>query len=140
MFYVKDIILAGSLEVQMPYTYQAYLEQIPIYEPPKTRRRKFGATLFLKVWSPVMAIMESLTNATIRDDGYVPGFVKWLVRCTMFLIWFTHDYFFAPLFGRGDGNEDEEAQALDQEQEPLLEKTDNRKSYLEEKRKAFHVV
>lgn len=50
-----------------------------------------------------MGLMEKITNMTLRQDGYAPTLVIWLVRVTMFLIWFSHDVFFAPLCGRGDG-------------------------------------
>lgn len=124
-----NIILAGSSEVKMPEMYQRYLESINVYEPPERRRTKAGAALFLRFWGPVMAIMEKITNATIREDGYAPGFVIWLVRFIMAVIWFTHDVFFAPLFGRGDGNNLEETSAFKSEQESLLEKGDKNVYY-----------
>lgn len=101
---LKDIIITGALEAQMPAEYQRYLRSIYTYEPPKTRRGKAGAAVFLSFWGPVMGLMEKITNMTLQPDGYTLPPVIWLVRGTMFLIWFTHDVFFAPLCGRGDSH------------------------------------
>lgn len=76
-----------------------------------------------------MSIMEKITNATIREDGYAPVFVIWLVRTTMTLIWFTHDIFFAPIFGRGDGNKVQKLGRLRQDRVSLLEKMDEEMGY-----------
>ena len=55
------------------------------------------------IFNPVMAALEKLTYANMRKDGSVPSWVALVVRSTVALIWFFHDWIFAPLFGRGDG-------------------------------------
>jgi hypothetical protein len=50
-----------------------------------------------------MGLMENITNATMGEDGCSPTWVIWLVRIVVLLIWWTHDFFFAAVFGRGDG-------------------------------------
>jgi hypothetical protein len=110
------------MEVQMPEAYRRYLESVSTYQPPESQRGKAGAALFLAFWGPVMGIMEKITHATTRKDGYAPFVVIWLVRFTMYLIWFTHDYVFAPLFGRGDGNAMGEVAVLDETRALLSEK------------------
>ena len=87
----------------MPTEYQHYLDCISTYDPPKTHRGKAGGFVFLTFWEPVMGLMEKITNLSLQRDGYAPLAVIWLVRATVYLIWFTHDFFFAPLCGRGDG-------------------------------------
>lgn len=68
--------------------------------------------LFLTIWGPVMALLEKITIANLQEDGNVPPWVTRLVRSAIVFIWLTHDWFFAPTFGRGDGldvvGEDEE--------------------------------
>jgi hypothetical protein len=103
----------------MPDQYQQCLDSIPIYEPPEGRRGKAGAAIFFAFWGPIMGFMEKLTKATISGNGIAPYSVILLVRFTMVVIWFTHDVLFAPLFGRGDGNE---VDKVAPKQEPLLEK------------------
>jgi hypothetical protein len=87
----------------MPRDYQQYLDSIPVYEPPRKRTGKLGAAIFLAIWGPVMSLMEKMTYATMKKDGYAPRWVIILVRSIVMLLWFTHDAFFAPVFGRGDG-------------------------------------
>jgi len=96
-------VISGALEAGMPQYYQYLLEAIPTYEPPTDRRGKIGAGVFLAFWGPVMGLMERITNATLREDGLAPTYVIVLVRVVMYLIWFCHDMFFAPICGRGDG-------------------------------------
>ena len=104
----QDIIKSGAQEIQLPEEYQRYLDNILIYRPPDSGRRRAGAAVFLAMWGPVMRLMEMITKATIRRDGYAPTFVVWLVRFTVVVIWFTHDVFFAPVCGRGDGLDDDQ--------------------------------
>jgi hypothetical protein len=54
-----------------------------------------------------MGALEKITNDSIGEDGNAPGIVVWLVRFTMWVIWLVHDWIFAPVFGRGDGQEQE---------------------------------
>jgi hypothetical protein len=68
-----------------------------------------------------MGLMEKITEATIREDGYAPAFVISLVRFTMYLIWFSHDILFAPVFGYGDG-QDQQDELLASEKAPLLDR------------------
>jgi hypothetical protein len=107
--------LDGALETELPFEYREYLENIPVYKPLSSRLGKLGGAVFLALWGPVMGLMEKITNETIRDDGYAPPFVIWMVRTTMFLIWFTHDWVFAPLIGRGDGRNFGDIVCVDEE-------------------------
>ena len=58
-----------------------------------------------------MYMMEYLVHVTVQRDGNAPFLVIHFVRWTMKLIWFTHDMFFAPVYGRGDGLKDDRASA-----------------------------
>ena len=95
--------MTGSWEAQLPRKYQLFLECIPVYQPPVSRRGKIGAAIFLAFWGPVMGMLEKITKASIGDDGLAPVFVVWLARCIMMMIWITYDAVFRPLFGCGDG-------------------------------------
>lgn len=54
-----------------------------------------------------MMAMEKLTKASIAwngdQAGNAPMAVIWLVRLVMATLWWHHDYIHAPLWGRGDG-------------------------------------
>ena len=50
-----------------------------------------------------MSLLEEIINATTDADGLAPPLAQWFVRFTMAMIWLSHDLFFAPIFGRGDG-------------------------------------
>ena len=124
----QDIIKTGAQEAQLPGEYQRYLDNIFVYRPPDSGRRRAGAAVFLAMWGPVMGLMEKITKATIRRNGYAPSFVVWLVRFTVIVMWFMHDVFFAPVCGRGDGLGDDDDDGRDWvgdekgELRPLLER------------------
>jgi gliotoxin/aspirochlorine biosynthesis gamma-glutamylcyclotransferase len=113
----------------MPPDYQDYLQSIPVYEPSTSRRGRAGAAVFLGFWGPVMELMEKITRATLQEDGNAPAFVVWLVRFTVYLMWFIHDVFFAPLCGRGDGCSEDDKDLVQKwerdGQSPLLEKRES---------------
>ena len=96
-------MIQGAREAGLPAAYSRVLEEIEVYVPPEMGRAKVGAAVFLAVWGPVMGLMERITKSTLGDDGDAPLLVVWLVRATVWLVWLTHDFFFAPLCGRGDG-------------------------------------
>lgn len=54
-----------------------------------------------------MSMMEMIVHGTIQKDGNAPLIVTELVRATMAVIWLAHDRLFAPVFGRGDGLDDQ---------------------------------
>lgn len=99
----KALVTTGAQEAQLPRPYQTFLDSIAVYDPPRSRRGKIGAALFLSIWGPVMGWMEKITKGSLREDGYAPMLVIGLVRAVMVLIWVSHDGVFAPVFGRGDG-------------------------------------
>lgn len=74
-----------------------------VYEPPKSNWTKLGALIFLTIWGPVMQMLEKITEKSIGEDGHAQWHVIHLVRCVIYIIWASHDYCFAPIFGRGDG-------------------------------------
>lgn len=96
------ILTEGGAEAGLPLEYQTYLRNIPIYRLPDSSRTRFGASVFVSIWGPVMSAMEKLTNANMREDGTAPYWVISVVRWVMVLIWLCHDYIFAPIFGPGD--------------------------------------
>lgn len=65
-----------------------------------------------------MSLLERIVHLTFQEDGNSPPLVKSLVRLTMMIIWFTHDNFFAPIYGRGDGLDDKGLEA--EINQPLL--------------------
>ncbi|GAW14659.1 hypothetical protein ANO14919_040620 [Xylariales sp. No.14919] len=98
-----DLLKEGSHEAQLPLEYQKYLGGIRVFDPPSSRWRRLGASMFVSLWGPVMIGLEKLTNTNIQADGNAQMWVILVVRFTMRLIWAVHDYLFAPIFGRGDG-------------------------------------
>jgi hypothetical protein len=91
------------MENDLPLPYQEYLSEISYYKPRQSTWAKLGASIFLALWGPVMSAMESLTKASIREDGTATPIIVNVVRLTLWLIWASHDFIFAPIFGRGDG-------------------------------------
>ncbi|KAI0439547.1 hypothetical protein F4803DRAFT_530527 [Xylaria telfairii] len=101
------LIRNGAREAHMPANYQQFLARLPVYHPPTTRWGILGAKLFQSFWNPVMSIMEKIAKPSGRGDerGNAPLWVIYTVRIAVFLMWFHHDYFHAPIWGRGDGME-----------------------------------
>lgn len=99
----KDLLKDGARELHLPQKYQAYLANITVYKPSSCRRTKLGASIFIFIWRPILVKMESLTKANFQKDGNVPLYIAALVRTVFQIMWISHDYIFAPVFGRGDG-------------------------------------
>ena len=100
------IVKAGALEADLPVQYRKYLDLLPLYNPSEQWRTRIGAGIFLVVWRPIMSVMEKFIKLTLQSDGRAPIFVAWLVRLVVGIMWFSHDFIFAPIFGRGDGLDD----------------------------------
>ena len=113
---LQDLIVHGAEEANYPDDYQRYLRGISTYRPPTEGMRRLGAVIFLSVWVPLMALMEKITNLGISfggdEQGNAPAWVVWLVRTLMAIMWWHHDYLHAPLWGRGDGLDQEEGVRL----------------------------
>jgi len=94
----------------MPYSYQNFLANIPTYNAPTRGRRHVGAVIFLAIWVPIMSLMEKITKASLvgRKDGQAPLWVLVLVREVVVCMWWCHDSIFVPVWGRGDGLDDDE--------------------------------
>ena len=87
-----------------------------------------GAFLFLAQWGPMMALLEKIAICSIGPDGNAPPCVIWLVRSVMAVIWLVHDWIFAPIFGPGDGSDNEDKRSLKvDEKTPLVGATYNEK-------------
>lgn len=120
----------------MPVSYQGYLESREIYSQPSSKRGKLGAFIFLSIWGPIMGLMEKITHSTMGNNGRSPFWVIWLVRFVVLMVWWTHDVFFSPIFGRGDGLSKNVVvgarslqRELDIEGQPLIITQRNRKFY-----------
>ncbi|KAI1176303.1 hypothetical protein F4777DRAFT_547106 [Nemania sp. FL0916] len=102
-----NLIIDGAAEASYPESYQRHLKNLVSYQPPSKGYRRVGAAIFLLIWTPVMALMEMMTKSSIKmkDDkqGRAPDFIIWLVRTVMFVMWWHHDNIHAPIWGRGDG-------------------------------------
>jgi gliotoxin/aspirochlorine biosynthesis gamma-glutamylcyclotransferase len=120
----QKIVTDGAIEADLPLDYLRYLQNIPTYKPPRSKRGRAGAAIFVGFWGPIMGVMEKITHATLGPDGYCPWVVIAMVRITMLLIWITHDVFFVPLCGRGDGRGEDRSQRgrIVDEETPLFEK------------------
>ncbi|KAF3483153.1 uncharacterized protein GIQ15_02477 [Arthroderma uncinatum] len=102
------LIVDGAQAAQFPPTYIAHIRQkYPCYQPPSSAWARMGASIFLAFWTPIMALLSTLTHSTTRvgpgNDGHVPPSVRALVRFAMFSMWWIHDVIWAGLWGRGDG-------------------------------------
>jgi hypothetical protein len=105
---MQSIVRDGAAEAKLPTKYQHYLSQIPTYRTPQRSWQSLGAAVFTSIWGPVMNVLEKIVHTTTRRDGNAPPAVIGLVRTTMLVIWLSHDVFFSPIFGRGDGLDDKE--------------------------------
>jgi hypothetical protein len=127
----KNLLISGAAEAQLPLEYQAFLKHITPYNPPTSWWAQLGASLFLALWGPVMGLLEKITNSSIGPDGNAPRYVIWLVRFTVTIIWFEHDWLFAPIFGPGDGLDPKtEAKCRVDEKTPLFGAIYNEKQVL----------
>ena len=54
--------------------------------------------------------LEKVTKSNLSDQGLAPMWVVLLVRLVLWAIWLTHDWVFAPVFGRGDGLQDDDGE------------------------------
>jgi hypothetical protein len=102
-----NLVRTGASECRLPPHYQDFLARLPVYQPPKDTRRQIGAALFIAVWVPIMALMESITKSSLKRNrsADAPRWVVWMVRAAMYIMWSYHDYVHAPIWGRGDGLE-----------------------------------
>ena len=101
----QSLLTSGAREMAIPQYCQNILLSIPTHNPPEDRRGKIGAQIFLSIWLPIMAALESLVSSATQEDGQVPLLIAILVRTVVKVMWVVHDAIFAPLFGRGDGRD-----------------------------------
>ncbi|OJD30971.1 gliotoxin biosynthesis protein [Diplodia corticola] len=97
------LLTDGAADAHLPDDYQQFLQNLPVYEPPRNLMRKIGAYLFLAFWGPVMYLVEKMTMASLRPDGNAPAGTAQVVRFVVYLMWSYHDCIHAPIWGRGDG-------------------------------------
>lgn len=100
------LLLDGAREAGLPDEYRMYLAKQPTYVAPDKGRTLLGSIIFSRLFGPVMALLELLTETTIGENGRAPQWVISVVRAVVFGLWAVHDLVFAPLFGRGDGLRD----------------------------------
>ncbi|KAG6988950.1 ABC transporter aclQ [Physcia stellaris] len=118
-----DIVESGAQEAQLPCSYRSYLNRIIVFQPSKQKRTLLGAMLFQAMWNPILAVQESFVKFMINPrTGSAPSWVVICFQGTMGAMWLTHDFIFAPAFGRGDGLMSEQQQQSSP-QSPLNEKT-----------------
>ncbi|KAI1457517.1 hypothetical protein F4805DRAFT_172422 [Annulohypoxylon moriforme] len=99
------LLRTGAANSNMPISYQKFLASVPVYRPPEKPTARIGAWLFLAIWVPIMSAMEKITKANLKnsESGNASFWVIAMVRAVVFAMWFYHDYFHAPIWGRGDG-------------------------------------
>lgn len=104
---IQNILLDGAREANLPAEYQAFLEALLVYKPPRTTWRLIGAAIFLTIWVPFMMFAERLTVATAGCDGRgnCPRWVVGVVRFILWAMWLHHDRLHARLFDPGDGRD-----------------------------------
>ena len=102
-------MVQGAKELLLPGSYFEHLKDLKHYHEPKSKTARLGAAIFLAIWVPIMSGAEGLTKFSANFDGRgnVPEFVRIVVRLILRIMWLHHDAIHAPLWGRGDGLENE---------------------------------
>ncbi|KAK7530981.1 gliotoxin biosynthesis protein GliK [Phyllosticta citribraziliensis] len=98
-----NLLTDGASDANLPDDYRQYLQNLPVYQPPRNVMRKIGALLFVAFWGPVMYLVEKMTMASLGPDGNAPAGTAQVVRFVVYLMWAYHDCVHAPIWGRGDG-------------------------------------
>ncbi|OJJ45962.1 hypothetical protein ASPZODRAFT_17392 [Penicilliopsis zonata CBS 506.65] len=99
------MITSAAEDIPFDEAYHKFLAALRPYTPPQTRKQKAGAAMFWLLWTPIITMMEKTIARTVDLDkgGNAPNWVAVLMRFVVAALWFSHDWVFAPLFGRGDG-------------------------------------
>lgn len=96
-----DILNSGAAENNLPFSYRAYLLQIPSYRV-TTKRQRIGKSIFLSIWGPLFAFVTYLTMKYARPDGYSPGWLTVISTIVHGCMWACYDFIFAKIFGDGE--------------------------------------
>ncbi|ODM15337.1 hypothetical protein SI65_09278 [Aspergillus cristatus] len=96
-----DILNAGAVENNLPFSYRAYLSQIPSYRVTTTRQR-IGKSIFLSIWGPLFVFVTYLTMKYAKPDGYSPRWLTVISTIVHGCMWACYDLIFARVFGDGE--------------------------------------
>lgn len=121
-------MLEGAQEARLPSAYLEFLSHSPHYVPPASSWGRVGAAIFLTFCSPVWKVLDIMTHKNTGPNGKVPRYIVQIVRGVIFVIWMIHDLIFAPIFGRGDGLEQDQ-KSSSQDNGPMLPLLGNEKPY-----------
>jgi hypothetical protein len=113
--YLK-LITDGAAEHDLPFDYQAFLNDIGTYRPTTTRQR-LGQFIFLGTWGPIFAFLFGGPAAFLLDkDGRYPKWFARLVMAVFVACWRSYDDIFKRIFGDGERTiqkEDQETSGRD---------------------------
>lgn len=97
----RDLVHSGAVESDLPFAYRDYLLGIHAFEL-TTARQRTGKSIFLALWTPVIAVVEYCTLVYRRPDGYSPNWVVVFASIVYTCLWKSYDWLFFRLFGDGE--------------------------------------
>lgn len=98
-----DLLVAGATEHGLPSEYIASLQVKSTYEL-STPRLRIGKFVFSFVWFAPLFVAIMLERQMADGNGRIPRWVRYLVTNCFAGMWWTHAYFFKPVFGNGAYN------------------------------------
>lgn len=96
-----NLLNAGAVENNLPFSYREYLSQIPSYRV-TTARQRIGKSIFLTIWGPIYAFVTYITVRYARPDGYSPRWLGMIATIVHACMWACYDLIFAKVFGDGE--------------------------------------
>ena len=95
--------MRGAREQDLPEEYQQYLAGLPTFSALDSMRWKIGSLFFRKLWQPATSAVQKGSRKLKGEYGQVPAWFLVVFDILLHILWFQHDFVFAPVFGRGDG-------------------------------------
>jgi hypothetical protein len=98
-----DLLVAGAKEHRLPSIYIESLQAVSTYQASSLRQR-LGKSLFGMLWFSPVFFAILLERRMADHDGTIPPWVNRVVGKCFSGMWWTHDYWFKPIFGDGACN------------------------------------
>lgn len=95
-----DLLVTGAKEHRLPPQYIKALEAVATYRA-STRRQRIGKSLFGMLWFTPVFFAILLERRMADHEGKIPTWVNKVVGMCFSGMWWTHDYWFKPIFGDG---------------------------------------
>ncbi|CAM1502581.1 Fc.00g073570.m01.CDS01 [Cosmosporella sp. VM-42] len=99
----QGLLIIGAAEHNLPHDYQEYLHQLQCFEAPQSLFSRLRAFFFLSFWRPVLRQLVKYMKANVKADGHCEQWIEDLIVRGYGAMWSSHNWMYAPFWGRGDG-------------------------------------